>query len=131
MQRINAPVFIAHAQDDADIPHTHSQNLFNVLLDPLLPLLPQAPILPSEYQNFDWDAHRSAIQKRNERRNELLHTQNITGFGTVQSFARTLKEGSESAEVVYVEALWGGHDRVGLQQTLIDILGSVFFPGSS
>ena len=121
-QRTTAPVFIAHAQDDADIPYTHSKALFNTLLEPLLPPAPPVPMQTSLIQNFDFNAHRIAIERRNAKRTVVVHTQNITNYGTVSRF--NTQAGSE---VVYVESFWGGHDRVGLQQTLIDVLASTFF----
>ncbi|KAI5122811.1 hypothetical protein M0805_000153 [Coniferiporia weirii] len=125
LHSIKAPILLAHSQDDREIPHVHSQSLFNELLDPLLPPVPDLPD-SSELQTYNWTAYRNAKEARLSRKAELVQTRNISGFGSVHQLVRT----GDTGDVMYVESLWGGHDRIGLQESLIDLIGTVFFPPS-
>jgi len=40
-QKLNVPLLIVHAENDWDIPHSHSQTLFDAFLDQHLPPLPE------------------------------------------------------------------------------------------
>lgn len=70
---------------------------------------------------MDWDAHNSAISKRQSLRNQIVNTQAIDQFGQISQFKRPRGE-----DVVLVETLWGGHNQIGLQESVIDIIGTMF-----
>lgn len=129
-QNISAPILIAHSHDDADIPIIHSQNLYDTLLEPLLPTLPALPYLPSDLKQFDWPAFERAKDDRLARKAALVATQEIPRFGSVHTFQKQGITG-DFHPVTFVETQWGGHDRIGLQDTVIDIIGKAFFPKTS
>ena len=71
---------------------------------------------------MDWNAHTDALSKRRDVHSALVHTQSIEGFGGVSRFKRP---GGE--DVVLVESNWGGHNLVGLQDSVVDVIGKMFF----
>ncbi|OCH91092.1 alpha/beta-hydrolase [Obba rivulosa] len=117
----HVPTFIAHATDDVEIPHAHSRTLLDNLLDPFLPpsvLLPSAPGAP-----LSKEAHAAFIEsqaKRKEARNALVKKIDIPTLGTVEEF-----EGS-FGRVVYLESMWGTHNKVGLQEGVQDVMATMF-----
>ena len=117
---MKAPIYIVHSQDDFEIPYFHSQNLFESLLEPFLPPAPTAPTSPSELNKFDWAAFNDAAEARRVRRAAVVEKSSIDGFAKVQKLVRSKEKGV--GLVVYVEALYGGHDRLGLQESLLDYL---------
>lgn len=121
-QNIKAPIILAHSLDDLVIPSSHSHKLFEAMLDPLLPTVPTPPSGILELSSFDWTSHNEAQEKRRARRSELVHVQEVEEFGTVRRFATT-----HGYDFVFVETRWGSHDRVGLQETVMDIVDAVFF----
>lgn len=118
---------LTHSLNDAEIPCSHSQSLFNKLLEPYLPPLIPPPTSLNEINSFDWEASKLALEDRRAQRDAIVSTRTIANFGTVTQFMR----GSDwygPREVVHVEGMWGGHDRIGIQETVIDLIDSVFFP---
>lgn len=70
---------------------------------------------------MDWNAHNDAISKRRATRDAIVHTQIIDKFGEILRFRRP-----EGQEVVFVETMWGGHNLIGLQDSVVDIIGTLF-----
>jgi len=118
-QNITAPVLIAHAEDDWDIPDTHSDILFQAFLDPILPQVetPKNPLLmnPESWHEFT-DQHT----RRMEALDKIVRTTTIPKFGRVEEF----DDGKR--KVVLVKTLAGGHDNIGAQEGLVDIIGKTF-----
>ncbi|OSD02496.1 alpha/beta-hydrolase [Trametes coccinea BRFM310] len=119
---INVPLFIAHSQNDMDIPHSHSRTLLDVLLDPHLPASPVSfPETPDQILNSDdYAAFIEAQKQRRAARNELVKKVEVPTFGTIEEFDST------AGKVVYVETFWGAHDDVGLQEGVQDVMASTF-----
>ncbi|KAH8114545.1 alpha/beta-hydrolase [Phellopilus nigrolimitatus] len=125
LPKIKAPIFLAHSQNDYEIPAAHSMSLFEQIINPYLPAVP-APadnLSPAELKSYEWTAYRAAYEKRRARRASLVQTQEIPGFGSVQRLERA----GDFRNVTYVETLWGGHDGIGLQEGVVDLIRSVFF----
>lgn len=115
------PTLIAHSTDDYDIPHSHSRTLLDKLLDPLLPPdvpLPDSPGSAISHEHFQ--AFTEAQKRRREARTTLVRKVKVPAFGTVEHFD------SAYGTVVYVEANWGSHSKIGLQEGVQDVIASTF-----
>lgn len=151
---IKSPILLAHSEDDFEIPYTHSQSLFDSILEPYLPPAPPpVPTDPSELSTFNWGVHKSSIDARTRMRKKLVNTVTIEGFGSVQRLRRFAtpermrnqivknndeggeelgienrgKSGMEYGWFIFVKAMYGGHDKIGIQHSLVDIIGREFF----
>ncbi|TFK52363.1 alpha/beta-hydrolase [Heliocybe sulcata] len=125
ISEIKSPILLAHAEDDWDIPYTHSEILFNSILDTHLPHLPELPKSASEISQLskdDWSDYVSAQSMRKALLAQLVTETNIPGFGTIQEVRR----GNGDGKVVFVKSLWGGHDRIGLMEGVQDAIGRTF-----
>jgi abhydrolase domain-containing protein 12 len=102
---------IAHAEDDWDIPWTHSQVLFDAFASRYLPPAEAVPIqsLPG-LSLEDWDRLRQQEQKRTDKRNEFVQREEIGGFGSIEYFTK------EERRVLFVKSDKGGHDYLGVQE---------------
>ncbi|EJC98093.1 alpha/beta-hydrolase [Fomitiporia mediterranea MF3/22] len=120
---IKSRILLVHSKDDVEIPHSHSQSLFDGIVDQFLPILPALPESTSELQGFDWAGFEAAKKERQTSRDALVRKQEIPGFATVHRLHRP----GEFGEVLFVEAEYGGHDRVGLQESLIDLISYELF----
>jgi len=121
IQEFNVPTLIGHSVDDIEVPHSHSRTLIDQLLDPLLPAsvpLPDAPGLPISSELFA--AFSEAQAKRKEAKAAFVAKVEVPNFGTIEEFEGVY------GRVVYVEALWGAHARVGLQEGVQDVIISMF-----
>ncbi|OBZ71304.1 Monoacylglycerol lipase ABHD12 [Grifola frondosa] len=105
IQEFNVPTLLAHAIDDEEIPHLHSQTLLDRLLDLYLP-----PVVPLP----------SSAGITAGARNELVRKIEVPSFGTVEEFD------GRAGKVVYVESLWGTHREVGVQEGVQDVIASTF-----
>ncbi|KAJ7725356.1 Alpha/Beta hydrolase protein [Mycena metata] len=116
--RMKGPILIAHAENDWEIPYTHSEALFNTFLDPLLPSLPSFP--SNTLSKDEWAAFTEQFSKRKEAKKEIVSTVELHNFGTVQ-------EGVESGRrIVLLTTLAGGHDYLGVQEGVQDVIGRTF-----
>ncbi|KAJ3994102.1 Alpha/Beta hydrolase protein [Lentinula boryana] len=145
--QIKGKVLIAHAENDWDIPYTHSEVLFNAFLEPLLPNV-DIPSDPVSTTKEDWSAFSAQIAARKNRRENIVTTTQLPKFGVVEEF---VDRGGESLvngepvsgaeywaagrpgggapwerEVIFVKMLEGGHDYVGVQEGLQDLIGRKF-----
>jgi abhydrolase domain-containing protein 12 len=102
-----------HAADDWDIPSEHSDTLFDAVLSPHLPALPDAP---SKHANDAvWTAAHEARILRQEKREELVHAEDIPGLGHIEEYG--------AARLLQVR--YGGHDpfrQEAVQDTLREYL---------
>ncbi|KAF4617306.1 hypothetical protein D9613_006004 [Agrocybe pediades] len=118
---ITAPVLIAHAVNDWDIPHTHSDVLFNAFLEPHLPpvdLPDNAFTITSE----QWAVISEQQKVRQVKRDSLLKKTKIDNFGEIDE----LYDSAEDRRIVLVKTLAGAHDYLGVQEGLVDIIGKTF-----
>ncbi|PPQ68412.1 hypothetical protein CVT26_006084 [Gymnopilus dilepis] len=118
---ITASVLIAHAENDWDIPHTHSDVLFQAFLEPHLPPV-DTPENPFGLKTEEWDVIRAQQTLRLNKRDETVKTTNIDRFGRVDEFW----DAGNDRQVVLVKTLAGGHDYLGVQEGLVDIIGQKF-----
>lgn len=130
LKTINAPILLAHSLDDTEIPHSHSHSLFNLFVDPLLPPSPSPPESAADVlaNDFDWDAFKNANEERQKKRSELVLDEPVEGFGTVFRLDRSWEK---NGDVMLVESRYGGHNGIGLQESLVDVMAEVFFKPKS
>lgn len=112
-------MLIAHAENDWDIPDTHSDILFQAFLNTVLPPIkvPPNPLLSSPRS---WHAFTEQHARRREALDRVVQTTNIPNFGHMESF----NDGKRN--VVLVKTFTGGHDSLGIQEGLVDIIGKNF-----
>ncbi|KAF8208597.1 Alpha/Beta hydrolase protein [Mycena galopus ATCC 62051] len=118
--RIKGPVLIAHAENDWEIPYSHSEALFDAFLDPLLPPNPQLPTNAASLSQQEWSTFSDALAKRKESREKLVTSVELHNFGSVHEFT------DSGRKVVFVRTLAGGHDYLGVQEGVHDVIGRCF-----
>ncbi|KAJ3576297.1 hypothetical protein NP233_g544 [Leucocoprinus birnbaumii] len=118
---IDGPVLLAHAEDDWDIPHTHSDVLFNAFLDDVLPevKLPESVFRATTEER---DALSSSLERRRIIREKLVDHIDMGGFGYIDSFYDEAKR----RNVTLVKTKYGGHDYEGVQEGVQDAMGRLF-----
>lgn len=115
-------VLIAHAENDWDIPDSHSDVLFQAFLERHLPPL-DIPSNVLMMSTKDWEIVQSQQKARQTKRNEILKSTTLANFGRVDEFSEN------GRTVVLVKTLAGAHDYIGLQEGLQDIIGRIFAIG--
>ncbi|KAJ7644291.1 Alpha/Beta hydrolase protein [Roridomyces roridus] len=119
--RIKGPVLLAHAENDWEIPYSHSEALFNTFLEPHLPAIPSLPTNPTSLTKEEWTEFSDGLAKYKEARQAIITSVELRNFGTIQEFTE-----SNGRRVVYVQSLAGGHNYLGVQEGLHDIIGRTF-----
>ncbi len=119
---------MVHCSQDPQIPSTHTTELFEALLDPLLPPLPFTPeelIRPKLPPNEHFKLLNEAIAKRNQTRTKLVSDGIIEGFASrVAEFDRSGT--GRGGKVKFVETLYGGHANLVKADSVIDVIGDFF-----
>ena len=109
-------------------------------MDPLLPVLPP----PSQMQSLpddEWKKYHGLVEDRKAKRDELVTTSEIGPNGAliISRFNREKKEEKASwyrlgssdrgagAPVVFLLTKYGGHDKIGIQESVADVMGNMFF----
>ncbi|KAF8816450.1 alpha/beta-hydrolase [Phlegmacium glaucopus] len=113
-------VLIAHAENDWEIPDSHSDVLFQAFLERQLPPL-DMPNNVFSMSKQDWEIVEGQQKARRQKRNEILTSTTLANFGRVDEFSEN------GRKVVLVKTLAGGHDYLGIQEGLQDIIGRTFF----
>jgi len=117
---IKATILFIHAENDWDIPCTHSETLFDALLEPLLP---SADTPSTSWSQHDWDKFHTTKSVRARIRNELVTHSEIRHFGTLDEFTRS-KDGE--GKVIYLKTNDGGHNRMGTFEGVQEVIRSTF-----
>lgn len=114
-------VLLAHAKDDGEIPVAHARALFDGLLAAELggskPNV-RADTLSIEgiqLYRLEWDAWRA-------REDARLTRTSVRGWGEIKRFTRETSKG----QVVFLEALYGGHDNLGGSEGVVALLGQLW-----
>ncbi|KAF8967091.1 Alpha/Beta hydrolase protein [Flammula alnicola] len=116
---ITASVLIAHAKNDWDIPDSHSDILFHAFLEPHLPPI-TLPATPFSASQEEWELLSRQQTARISKREEILKSTTLHNFGQMDEFS------DGNRKVVLVKTLAGGHDYLGIQEGLVDIIGKTF-----
>lgn len=122
---LKVPLLIVHAEDDWDIPHAHSQTLFDAYLEPHLPALPEITVAMAGAPEEVAARMATLAQERMALRSELVAARDVARVGRAEVFARDAAHG----EVVFLRTRWGGHDRVGLVEGVQDFMAEMFHLG--
>ncbi|KAJ6584663.1 Alpha/Beta hydrolase protein [Mycena capillaripes] len=118
--RMKGPILLVHAENDWDIPYTHSETLFDIFLEPLLPPAPSLPENAALLTQEDWATFAEQRTKRKQKRDEIVTTVELSKFGTVHEFTES------GRKVIFLQTLAGGHDDVGAQEGVQDVIGRTF-----
>ncbi|KAK7021216.1 AB hydrolase-1 domain-containing protein [Favolaschia claudopus] len=118
--RIKGPVLIAHAENDWEIPYSHSQALFDAFLDPILPPSPELPTNAASLSQEQWSQYMEQLNIRKEKREQAVTSVELYNFGTIHE--ATLS----GRKVVFLHTLAGGHDYLGVQEGVHDVIGRTF-----
>lgn len=118
--RVTGSTLIAHSVNDMDIPDSHSDVLFNSILEPHLAEIKRPSVRGSEWKEADWEAFKVARAVRKEQREALVQTQDIQDLGILEN--ATLP----NRKVSLLKALKGGHDRIGIQEGVQDVMRIMF-----
>lgn len=117
-------LLLAHARNDGEIPLAHGQALFDGLLETALggggrprARADSMSIEAIELYRLEWDAWRAREAERTERTV-------VPGWGEIKRFARA--DDGKTGQVVFLEALAGGHDSLGGSEGVVALLGSVW-----
>ncbi|KAF8918827.1 Alpha/Beta hydrolase protein [Mucidula mucida] len=104
--RIKGEVVIVHAENDWDIPYTHSEVLFNAFLEPHLPSV-KLPKTPRRFPKTNGPS---------SRRSSL----------DAKIAAKTFEFTDGTRDIMFIKLAEGGHDYVGTQEGLQDIIGTKY-----
>lgn len=114
-------MLIAHAENDWDIPHSHSDVLFNAFLDGVLPEL-KLPESAVRATREDYEVMSASLAKRRVVREKLVDHFDMGDFGYIERFWDKTKK----RNVTLVKAKHGGHDYLGVQEGVQDAMGHMF-----
>jgi abhydrolase domain-containing protein 12 len=119
------PLLIVHAENDWDIPPSHSQTLFDAFLEQHLPPLPDIAAAMAGASNEVAESMAKLSQERLSLRRELVATSDIARVGRVEVFSKDRSD----RKVVFLRSQWGGHSRVGLVEGVQDYIAEMFKMG--
>ncbi|KAH9021716.1 Alpha/Beta hydrolase protein [Lactarius pseudohatsudake] len=109
---LKVPLLIVHSEDDWDIPHVHSETLFDAFLEPHLPTLPEFTAAMAGASEEVAERMTALAQERAALRTELVAVRDMARVGR--------------AEVVFLRTRWGGHERIGLVEGVQDYMAEMF-----
>jgi len=124
---VEVPILMIHCRQDPQIPSTHTEELFEALLDPLLPPLPSIPgeLIRPKGPSEHFKLLSEAITKRDQSRRKLVSEGIMEGFASrVAEFDRS--GAGQGGKVKFVETLYGGHTNLVKNDGVIDVIGEFF-----
>ncbi len=121
------PLLIVHAEDDWDIPHSHSQTLFDAFLDQHLPPLPHLAATMAGASDEVMEKIDRLSKERRALRRDLVVASEIPRLGWVEVFSK--KDKSSDRKVAFLRTRWGGHSTVGLVEGVQDYMAEMFRMG--
>jgi abhydrolase domain-containing protein 12 len=125
---LNVPLLIVHAENDWDIPHSHSQTLFDAFLDQHLPPLPEIAAAMAGASDEVMEKVDRLSKERRALRRDLVVASEIPRLGRVEVFSKDRSD--RNLKVAFLRTRWGGHSRVGLVEGVQDYMGEMFKMGS-
>ncbi|KAG6372754.1 Alpha/Beta hydrolase protein [Boletus reticuloceps] len=118
--RVKVPVLIVHAEDDFDISHTHSDALFDALINPFLPSVDPLPSDPHSWTREHWHTFQTQMATKRATREMLLVRTDIPHFGAMDTFA------ASNETVVLLKTLTGSHNDVGALEGTQEVIRTLF-----
>jgi abhydrolase domain-containing protein 12 len=125
-QGLKVPLLIVHAENDWDIPHSHSQTLFDAFLEQHLPPLPDIAAAMAGVSDEVVESIDRLSKERRALRRELVVASEIPRVGRVEVFSKDKPE----RNVAFLRTRWGGHARLGLVEGVQDYIAEMFKMGS-
>lgn len=115
ISRVEVPLLILHSENDWDIPHWHSDALFDTLLEPYLTPVASLPRNVTLWSTEEWSEYEGQLTLRSKERESLVTRTHIHNFGDMHEFE------SLGKKIVLVKALTGWHEPgtiEGVQDTI-------------
>ncbi|KAI0291780.1 alpha/beta-hydrolase [Multifurca ochricompacta] len=122
---LKVPLLIVHAEDDWDIPYSHSQALFDAFLEQHLPPLTEMTTAMASASDEVAEGVTKLSQERAALRRELVTAGEIERLGRVEVFSKDRSD----RKVVFIQTRWGGHYTVGLLEGVQDYIAEMFDMG--
>lgn len=119
-QKVKVPVLIVHAENDPDIPHTHSDALFDTLIEPFLPSVEPLAREPGSWTKEQFNTFQMQMAAKREARQRLLTQMDIPHFGVMDTFA------ASGETIVLLKTLTGSHNEVGTLEGTQDVIRKLF-----
>lgn len=120
LQRVTVPVLIVHAEDDFDISHTHSNAIFDALIDPLLPSVDPLPREPGLWTKEQWRTYQMQMKTKRGARERLLNRTDMPHFGVMDTFS------ASGETIVLLKTLTGSHNEVGALEGTHEVMRKLF-----
>lgn len=121
IQKLKVPILILHAEDDWDISHTHSDALFDALLEPYLPPVYSPPVSQESWTTQQWGEYHAQLVTRREARESLLTRTVIPNFGSMDQFD------GFGERITLLKTSTGSHNEVGTLEGVQDVIRVTFF----
>jgi abhydrolase domain-containing protein 12 len=121
VQKLKVPILILHAEDDWDISHTHSDALFDALLEPYLPSVYSPPTSQESWSTQQWNEYHAQLVARRERRESLLTRTVIPNFGLMDQFD------GFGERITLLKTSTGSHNEVGTLEGVQEVIRVTFF----
>lgn len=112
---------ILHAEDDWDISHTHSDALFDALLEPYLPPVYSPPVSQESWTTQQWGEYHAQLVTRREARESLLTRTVIPNFGSMDQFD------GFGERITLLKTSTGSHNEVGTLEGVHEVIRVTFF----
>lgn len=124
ISKLKVPILILHAEDDWDISHTHSDALFDALLEPYLPPVYSPPVSQELWTTQQWGEYHAQLVTRREARESLLTRTVIPNFGSMDQFD------GFGERITLLKTSTGSHNEVGTLEGVQEVIRVTFFtPG--
>ncbi|KAG2340153.1 alpha/beta-hydrolase [Suillus weaverae] len=121
ISKLKVPILILHAEDDWDVSHTHSDALFDALLEPYLPPVYSPPASQESWSTQQWNEYHAQLVTRRETRKSLLTRTVIPNFGFMDQF-----DGS-GERITLLKTSTGSHNEVGTLEGVQEVIRVTFF----
>jgi abhydrolase domain-containing protein 12 len=121
ISKLKVPILILHAEDDWDISHTHSDALFDALLEPYLPSVYSPPTSQESWSTQQWNEYHAQLVARRERRESLLTRTVIPNFGLMDQFD------GFGERITLLKTSTGSHNEVGTLEGVQEVIRVTFF----
>lgn len=113
-------MLIVHAEDDWDISHTHSDALFDALIDPFLPSVDPLPRDPGSWTKEQWNTFQAQMAIKRAAREGLLVRTDMPHFGVMDTFS------ASNETIVLLKTLTGAHNDVGALEGTQEVIRALF-----
>ncbi|KIJ60293.1 hypothetical protein HYDPIDRAFT_139443 [Hydnomerulius pinastri MD-312] len=118
--KVKVPVLIVHAEDDWDISYTHSDAIFDALIEPYLPPVDALPLDPGSWSTEQWSTYQKQMAIQREARASVLTRTHLPNFGMMDKLE------SSGETIVLLKTLTGSHNEVGTLEGTQEVMRNIF-----